>query len=389
MEREEDAMLEDKIENWYKKWGKKAVIFLVILLVAYLIIRLHILSLFAPFIVAWLFAALLNPVVTWANRKLKVPRGIGSILSMLSILSGLLWIISIIVRKLWDQIINLTKILPQMGDDIIYQLNQVGDNLRDKLPMVPGLEAITNLDSLVEQLVGGLSSFLTSAIPTIYGGIAKVPDAVFFTVIMLLATFFMTRDFYRIKDFVKAQFSDTIVDKVVIMQRGVLGAIGGYARTQLILMSVTFTICLVGLFLFDIEYALLFSVIIAIIDAFPVFGSGTILIPWSIYNLVIGQYSIGFGLLGIYGVIFITRQIMEPRILASQIGIYALVTIMAVYIGYKTIGFLGLIIGPAIVVIIQMLQSVGALPQFKPVKKSKNEGDSHEKCKGNRNNSSS
>ncbi|MBQ1275014.1 MAG: AI-2E family transporter [Cellulosilyticum sp.] len=94
------------------------------------------------------------------------------------------------------------------------------------------------------------------------------------------------------------------------------------------------------------------------------------LIPWSIYNLIIGHYSLGIGLLAIYGIIFVTRQIMEPKILASQIGIYALVTVMAVYIGYRTIGFLGLIIGPAIVVIIQMLQNVGALPKFKPVKKS-------------------
>lgn len=382
-------MLQDEIENWYKKIGRKGLIILVIVAAIYIAVRLHILGLFAPFIVAWIFATLLNPVVTWANRKLRIPRGIGSILSMLSILSGLLAIIAFVVRKLWEQIINLTRVLPQMSDDIIHQLNQVETNLEGKIPTLVGLDAITNLDSVIEQILGGLSSFLTSVLPTIYGGISKVPDVILFTVIMLLSTFFMTRDFYNIKDFVKAQFSDTIIDKMVIMQRGVLGAIGGYVRTQLILMSMTFTICLVGLFLFNIEYALLFSVIIAIIDAFPVFGSGTILIPWSIYNLVIGQYSIGLGLLGIYGVIFITRQIMEPRILASQIGIYALVTIMAVYIGYKTIGFLGLIIGPAVVVVIQMLQNVGALPKFKPVKKTKNKGDCHENDTSNGNNSCS
>ncbi|MBE6022208.1 MAG: sporulation integral membrane protein YtvI [Cellulosilyticum sp.] len=376
-------MLEDQIEIWYKKTGKKIIFFLGMLLLLYIIIRLHILRLFAPFIVAWIFAMLLNPVVTWAHKRLRVPRGIGSILSMLFILSGILGIITVVVRQLWEQIVNITKMLPQIGDEMVFQLNRVGESLGDKLPMIPGLEAMTNLDTIVEKLVGGLSSFLTSVIPTIYDGISKVPDAVLFTVIMFLATFFMTRDFYKIKAFVKAQFSDTIVDKVVIMQRGVIGAIGGYVRTQLILMSVTFTICLIGLFLFNIEYALLLSVIIALIDAFPVFGSGTILIPWSIYNLLIGHYSIAIGLLGIYGIIFVTRQIMEPRILASQIGVYALVTVMAVYIGYKTIGFLGLILGPAIVVVLQMLQNVGALPKFKPIKKSEDEGDGYEKYRSN------
>lgn len=379
-------MLEDKIENWYKKIGKKLVIILLIILGIYLIFKFHILGLFAPFIVAWIFATLLNPVVTWAHRRLKIPRGFGSILSMLSILSGLLFAIAVVIRKLWEQIINFATTLPHIGEEIITEINQVQNNLVEKLPMLPQIESMLDIDSIVEQLFDGLSSFLTSIIPTVYGGITKVPDIVLFTIIMLLSTFFMTRDFYRIKDFVKAQFSDTIVDKIVIMQRGVLGAMGGYVKTQLILMTVTFTICLIGLFLFGIEYALLLSVIIAVLDALPVFGSGTILIPWAVYNLIVGQYSIGIGLLGIYGVIFVTRQVMEPRILASQIGVYALVTIMAVYIGYKTIGFLGLIIAPICVVVVQMLQNVGALPKFKPVKNRGDEVEYNEKRRSNRNN---
>ena len=360
-------MIEDKIESWYGRIGKKICMILLIVVAVYLIIKLRIIGLFAPFIVAWIFASLLNPFVTWAHKKFRLPRGIGSILSMVSILSGLLWIIYTIIEKLWEQVVNLSTGLPELSDEIINQINAVELSFVHKLDLIPGVDALTNLDSIVEKVLGSLSSFLTSVIPTIYNGISKVPDIILFTIVMFLATFFMTRDFYQIKAFVKAQFSDTIVDKIVIMQRGVVGAIGGYVRTQLILMSITFSICLVGLFLFGIEYALLLSVIIAIIDAFPVFGSGTVLIPWSIYYLVIGNYSIGLGLLGIYGVIFVTRQIMEPRILASQIGVYALVTVMAVYIGYRTMGFFGLIIGPALVVVLQMLQSVGALPQFKPI----------------------
>ncbi|MBP3888283.1 MAG: sporulation integral membrane protein YtvI [Cellulosilyticum sp.] len=379
-------MIEDKIESWYKRIGKKIGVFLLVIVAIYVILRLHIIGLFAPFIVAWIFASLLNPVVTWAYQKFKVPRGIGTILSMLSILSGLLAIIYIVVQKLWEQIVNFTKMLPEISDEMIHQLNHIELNLGDRLQLIPGAYALTNLDGIIEKVIESLSSFLTSVIPTIYGGISKVPDIILFTIVMFLATFFMTRDFYNIKAFVKAQFSDTIIDKIVIMQRGVVGAIGGYVRTQLILMSITFCICLVGLFLFGIEYALLLSVIIAIIDAFPVFGSGTILIPWAVYNLIVGHYSIGLGLLGIYGIIFVTRQIMEPRILASQIGVYALVTVMAVYIGYKTIGFFGLIVGPALVVVLQMLQNVGALPKFKPVKKPEYEGEYNEKHTSNRNN---
>lgn len=361
-------MLEERVLMWYEKTGKKLILALQIILIIYVIIKLHLLRLFAPFIVAWIFAMLLNPFVTWARRTLHLSRAMGTILSMASILSGLLWIIILIVQKLWEQILNLAQRLPQLSDDIVLQLNNALENLQLKLPPILGLEALTSLDNILEQLLDNLSSFLTAFIPTIYIGIAKVPDIILFTVIMFLATFFMTKDYYMIKHFVKAQCSDTIIDRIVVMQKGVLSAIGGYIRTQCILMTMTFTICLVGLFLFHIEYALLLSFIIAFVDALPVFGSGAILIPWAIYQLIVGHYSLTFGLLGVYGVIFVTRQVMEPRILASQIGVYALITIMSVYIGYKSIGVLGMILGPAIVVIIQMLQNVGALPRFKGVK---------------------
>lgn len=374
----------NRLEYWYDRIGKKLLIALAILLVIYILFRLHIISLFAPFIIAWIFAMLLNPVVTWAKKRLKIPRGIGTILSMLFILSGILGLISLIIRKLWEQISNFISMFPQMSADMIAQFERIGNQWAERLDRIPGAEAITNIDGMLEQVMESLGSVFSSALPTVYGGISKVPDVIVFTVMMLLATFFMTKDYYEIKDFVKAQFSDTIVDKIVIMQRGVIEAMGGYVRTQLILMSITFTVCLIGLFLFRLPYALLLSVIIAIVDALPVFGSGTILIPWALYNMLIGQYSIGIGLFGIYGVIFVTRQIMEPRILSSQIGVYALVTIMAVYVGYKTIGFFGLIIGPALVVILQMLQNVGALPKFKPVKKQIYEGEHNEKYTGNR-----
>lgn len=373
-------MLEDKIEVWYKRSGRKIAIFLLIIFIAYMALRLNILGLFAPFIIAWLFATLLNPVVSWFAKRLLIPRGIGTILSMLSILSGLLSIIALIIKKLWEQMINFASTLPTLTDEIIIQINNIEEKLGNKIHLLPGGGGIMDLDTLIEQVLNNISSFLTSVIPTIYDAISKVPDIVLFIVVMLLATFFMTKDYYRIKDFVKAQFSDTIVDRIVIMQRGMLGALGGYIRTQVILMSMTFMICLIGLFIFGVDYALLLSVIIGFVDALPVFGSGTILIPWAIYNVLVGNFTLAVGLICIYGIIFVTRQIMEPKILSTQIGIYALVTLMAVYIGYKSIGVLGMILGPIVVVTFQMLQNVGVLPQFKPINKSEQKKAFNEKC---------
>lgn len=370
-------MLEEKLEAWYEKTGKKVVIILMVILIAFIVVKLNIISLFAPFIVAWLFASLLNYFVTWINKKTGLPRGLGTIFSMLTILSGVLSLLIVIIKKLVEQVVAIAYSLPSLTEELIREIGQLEERFSGFFGIGGPPKAISNLDQLIQQFMEQLSSYLGTVIPVAYNAVSKVPDIVLFTVVMFVATFFMTKDYYKIKDFVKAQFSDTIVDKVVIMQKGVLSAIGGYVRTQMIMMSITFSICIVGLFIFRVSYALLISFIIAIVDALPVFGSGTILIPWALYNLLTGQYTLAIGLLCIYGIIFITRQIFEPKILSTQIGVYALVTVMAVYIGYRTMGFIGLIIGPALAVVLKMLQNVGALPSFKPIQKTDSRGEKH------------
>lgn len=365
----------ERLEKWYDKVGRKILIGIAVVIGVYIFFRLKILGLIAPFIVAWIFSCILNPFVTWAHRHAKIHRGMGTIISMLTILSALVGLIFVIVKQLWLQIIGLAQDLPSYSNNFVEGFNLFEDKLSALFKLVPATEALSNIDTVIAQCMKSLSSLITSIIPNVYEAVAAVPDVVIFIIITLLSTFFMTKDHYYIKGFVKAQLSDTIIDKVVVMQEGLVQAIGGYIKTQCILMSITFTICLVGLFVLDQPYTLLLALIIAIIDALPVFGSGAILLPWGFYNIIIGNYSLGLGLIIIYGVIFVMRQIMEPRILSNQIGVYALVTIIAVYIGYKIIGVLGLIIGPALVVILQMLQNVGALPQFKPVKKIDHRGE--------------
>ncbi len=368
-------MLTERLERWYDKVGRKILIMIAILVGVYIFFKLRILGLIAPFIVAWVFSCILNPFVTWAHKKIKLNRGLGTIISMLTILSALVGTIFVIIKKLWIQIIGLAHDLPSYSNSFAEGFNIFEDKLSAIFKLVPATEALSNLDTVIAQFLKSLSSLITSFIPNVYGAVAAVPDVVIFIIITLLSTFFMTKDHYYIKGFVKAQLSDTIIDKVVVMQEGLLQAIGGYIKTQCIMMSITFVICLVGLFILGQPYTLLLALIIAIIDALPVFGSGAILLPWAFYNIIVGNYSLGLGLIIIYGIIFIVRQTIEPRILANQIGVYALVTIMAVYIGYKIIGVLGLIIGPALVVTLQMLQNLGALPQFKPVRKIDHRGE--------------
>lgn len=357
-------LLSERIEEWYEKIGKKILYVLIGIGGIYVFFK-YILELIFPFVLAWLIASLLNIVVTWLKNKFKITRGLGTLLSMVTVLSGVIGIIALIVRQLWLQIQSFAVAFDLYKRDVEnfisiveVQLHKLGD----KIPL-PG--AFSSLDDLVKEVLGYIGSFLDEIVKGTYSVVSQVPNGVFLIIVVLIAVFFMTKDYNQIKNFIKAQVPEKVRYKMGLMQNGLKGALGGYIKTQLILMCFTFTICLVGLFVLQRQYVLLVAFGIAIFDAFPVFGSGAILIPWAIYHIVTGNYILGIGLLAVYGTIVVFRQIMEPKVLSAQIGVYPLVTLISMYIGLKTIGIFGMILGPIIMVMIQTLQRVGVFPDFK------------------------
>lgn len=362
-----DDML-DKLELWYRKIGRRILYIISIILFAYLFFK-YLVGLTAPFIIAWGLATLLNPVVTWLKKRLKVSRVLGTILSMVVVLSSLFALINMIVKQLWHQLVTFTQNFPYYKQQITAMVPIIEARLNDIKKILALPSTFTTLDSIVDQGLNSVSKFFQTIIPWAYDIVSQVPNVIIFIVVTIISTFFMTKDYYYIKSFVKAQIPEKIAENAGILQNGLLRALGGYIRTQLIMMTLTFTICLTGLFIMKQPYLLLIGLSIAIFDALPVFGSGAILIPWSIYNVIIANYGNAAVLICIYGAIFLSRQMIEPRILSGQIGVYALVTIMSMYIGYRTMGVLGLIVGPVTMVIIKTLQNTGVIPSFKNVPK--------------------
>ncbi len=133
------------------------------------------------------------------------------------------------------------------------------------------------------------------------------------------------------------------------------GALGGYVRAQLILMSITFCELFIGLSVLNVKYSFILAIIIAIVDAIPVFGTGTVLLPWALISLLSGSYKMALGLLIIYAICLTVRQLLEPKIISSQIGLHPLFTLFAMYVGFRLIGLIGMILGPVAAIIIKNL----------------------------------
>jgi sporulation integral membrane protein YtvI len=362
-------LLLERIERWYDRVGKKlmkAIYILLGVVVVYFFFK-YIFELVLPFIIAWILASLLNPVVTFLAKHFKIPRGIGTLVSMVTVLSAVFGMIAFLVKQLWDQIVGFTIAFPNYKLEMMLVLDDIQvqfQGIMDKLPLP---EAFQSLDDVINTVLNNIGGFLTGLVEGTYNVVIKVPNGLFFVIVVLIAVFFMTKDYKMIGQFVKAQVPEKVVSKSILMKDGLKEALGGYVKTQLILMCFTFTICLVGLFVLQRPYALLIAIGIAFFDALPMFGSGAVLIPWAIFQLISGNIVVAVGLLAIYGLIVVVRQVLEPKVLSSQIGVYALVTLMSMYIGFKLIGVIGLILGPVTMVMLKTLQAIGLISSFKKV----------------------
>jgi predicted PurR-regulated permease PerM len=122
-------------------------------------------------------------------------------------------------------------------------------------------------------------------------------------------------------------------------------------------MAVTFAIVLVGLLVLRVEFALLLAIVIAALDILPVFGVGTVLVPWSVFQMLFGNLSLGIGLFVLFVIHEIVRQVIEPRIVGKSLGIHPIITLLLLYAGYSLFGVLGLILLPVFTVLIDVFSN--------------------------------
>ena len=133
-----------------------------------------------------------------------------------------------------------------------------------------------------------------------------------------------------------------------------------YIKAYGILLALTFALLLIGFWILRIQYAFLLAFLIALADFLPVIGVGTILIPWGIVMLLQKNFYIGFGLLIVYLVISLVRQVAEPKVLGKSLGLHPLLTLFATYVGFSLFGIVGMIIAPVVVLLCKQLLGLQA-----------------------------
>lgn len=326
----------------------------------------YIFKLAYPFVFAIIFAFLINPFINFLVNHMKLPRGLSTILTLLLIFCLIIGLVTLIITQMISGVTYLTDTVPE---NIQLLFNYIQEYFIMKI--VPLWEKLTHLidylnpeqQATINSKIQMLGQELANSIGTMGKGLINVLTNILFSlpsiitalIFVLLSTFFISKDWYKISHYFKKKMSSKIQNSVRAVYFDLQKALFGYLRAQVILISITGIIVLVGLLILRIGHPLTIAFITAIVDLLPYLGTGTIFIPWILYNFFIGHYVITISITILYAVIMIQRQMMEPKILSSSIGLEPLPTLISLFVGFKLFGVLGLFVGPAILVFLNAL----------------------------------
>ncbi len=328
---------------------------IVLIAILFYIFFAYIFTYVAPFVFGFLISLMLAPVVNFLIKKLKFGVCLSAFFSIILLVFIIGFLGTWLVSSITQQGIAFMENVPIYMDDV----NKVTDGIKVKYNNffnVMPFEVRNAIDMLTLSSNEFIKSALGSGMKEGSKNLFKVVPNFFMSFILcIISTFFFIKDKSLIRTNVAKKLPNAITSTYVVAKEQLIIALAGYFKAEIIIMSIIATITISGLLLIGYPYALFLGLIIAVVDALPIFGSGFIIIPWLILSLASGNIARAIGLFVIYCTIILTRQTLEPRILGTQLGIHPLIMLMSIYIGFRLFGVFGLILGPIFVVVVKKL----------------------------------
>ena len=330
-----------------------------------------------PFIMAWIIALLIQPAVEFLNLKLKLPRKLATVLFILILFAVLGFIVFLAV------------------DRIIYELNSFANNysanfstmsasdyidgffawLEKSLKNIPFLNDQSMIENIKETVNGQISAMfsdfgsdIVARIPSFIASIAvTVPKMLLYTMITVISTFYISLDYKNINRFISLQIPPKVRTVILDIKSRFFEAIYKYLRAYSIIFLITYAELAAGFLIIGIKYPFILAALIALADFLPILGTGTFLIPWGIISLIQKDYFTGFALLILYATILVIRNVIEPKIVGKSIGLYPVITLISMYVGFNILGIWGIFLFPITVLILKNLNDEGKIHLWKNI----------------------
>jgi len=335
--------------------------------------------LFFPFLFALFVSMSLQRPINFLVKKTKLKKGAASFICVFGLLAVIIGIISLIGIKIETEIQGLISTFMTNVKDLPDFYKKSETTLLHAIGFLPA--AIKKyFDTWIADLYNKLItktgfnlnfSSISSSLGGVWSTAKMLPKFFVAVLIAVVSCFFLASDYDRVINFIKRQLPGSKRNAVSITKRTMFSTVGKLVKAYAILMCMTFCEMVIGLNvlrmfgLYKASFLLATAVIVAVVDILPIFGTGTVLIPWAIYSLLSGNTGFGIGILVLYIIIYIIRQTVEPKLVAVNLGLPPIVTLMGMYIGVTLFGFIGLFLVPISIMLVKILNDEGALKLWK------------------------
>lgn len=215
------------------------------------------------------------------------------------------------------------------------------------------------LDSAMAQTAAVPNQLYQWLVGAVTAAVTALPDWGLFLFTAALATFFVSSGRPALLSFFRRQLPPAWRKKVQAGGKRLKATFGGWLRAQGMLMLITFAQLAAGFFLLGVDYALLLAALVALVDALPVFGTGTVLVPWAAVALLMGNVTLAVGLAVLYAVVFVVRSLLEPKLVGDRVGLPPLAALMSMYVGFQALGVAGMVLAPLIAMFLKELHDCG------------------------------
>ena len=341
--------------NYWNKVIKNIVILGLSIIVVYFSFKLAVF--FMPFLIAFIISLMLEPIIKFIMKKTKLTRRTSSIIvfiiAIVIICGILVWGITTLISEASNLLTNLNTYI-DMGYNMFQSLVSSIDLSKIN---VPG-EVMNIVQNSGMEFLETVTDWAKSVLTNVIDFITSMPTLGVYTGISLIALYFICVDKIYMIDQLEHHLPETWVKRIGVHLRTLVKSLGCYLKAELILVLISFFISLVGLYIFyfmgwNIEFPLMIAIGIAFVDALPIFGSGTVMIPWAGILAFSGDMKLAIGIFVLWCIMSIVRQLIEPRIISGQIGIHPIFTLIAMYTGFRFLGVWGLLLGPIVLIILK------------------------------------
>ena len=317
-----------------------------------------------PFVIGLILAVIVQKPANFIARKTKIKKGFISVIFVACLYLVTISLIGALCYLAYDLISSLFLVVKGYFPEISTAFSNLATDLTemfDNLPpeFVNSMKDVPN--TILTKVADVMGNFLTSTATTVA---KSTPGILVSIIVTIVASCYIAKDYDHITNFIHTHTSQRVNVIISEIKEIFFKSVLKLFKSYLLLMTITFTELCLGFWIIGIKNPITVAAVVAIVDIMPVLGTGTVVIPWSIICMLLGDFWTGIALIALYLIVTVVRNFLEPKVIGDQIGIHPLVTLLAIFIGLRLFGVIGVIICPITLIIIVGLDKRGVINLF-------------------------